>query len=315
MNRLDRLMAISVFLQSRKKVTANDISERFNISLRTVYRDVKALMESGIPICSEAGFGYSIEPGYHLPPLVFTREEATAMLTAGKMIEKFTDSSVDKHYSSAMEKVRSVIRYNDKEYIEILEDRILVFQPPVMNKIEFPNNFLFTIQKAITHKNVIKIGYYSAFSKETTVRKIEPIGLCMYSGRWHMIAFCTLRNDYRDFRVDRIKSVTVMDEPFSKEHPALGDYKPDNYESVDMMKVVVRFPLNLRTELADQKYYYGFIEEIVTENYVEMKFLSNSVDWIGRWLLGFGDKATILEPKEVLDFVITRTKELYSKYH
>src|SRR6201994_2879430 len=118
MNRIDRISAILIQLQSRRVVKGSDIAERFNISLRTVYRDVKTLEEAGIPLIGEAGVGYSIMDGYRLPPVMFTHEEATAFLTAEKFVEKLTDNSTDSHYKSAMYKVRSVLRMAEKDFLE-----------------------------------------------------------------------------------------------------------------------------------------------------------------------------------------------------
>src|SRR6201996_7038224 len=106
MNRIDRVTAILVQLQSRKVVKAQDIADRFRISLRTVYRDIRTLEEAGIPVLGEAGIGYSIMDGYRLPPVMFTKEEATAFLTAEKFMEKLTDASTGTNYKSAMYKVR-----------------------------------------------------------------------------------------------------------------------------------------------------------------------------------------------------------------
>src|SRR5688572_29301370 len=105
MNRIDRLHAILTHLQSKKKVTAQDIADRFNISLRTVYRDVKALEESGVPVIGEAGIGYSVMEGYRLPPVMFTQEEASALIMGAKLAEKFTDHSVRKHFDAALYKI------------------------------------------------------------------------------------------------------------------------------------------------------------------------------------------------------------------
>src|SRR3954465_1610992 len=130
MNRIDRVTAILIQLQSRKIVKAQDIAERFNISLRTVYRDIRTLEEAGIPLIGEAGVGYSIMDGYRLPPVMFTKEEATAFLTAEKLVEKLTDTSTKESYRSAMYKVRSVLRSAEKDHLESIEDHIHVFDNP-----------------------------------------------------------------------------------------------------------------------------------------------------------------------------------------
>ncbi len=100
MNRIDRLHAILTHLQSKKRVTAQELADRFNISLRTVYRDVKALDESGVPVIGEAGSGYSIMEGYRLPPVMFTQEEAAALIMGAKLAERMTDASVKKNTST-----------------------------------------------------------------------------------------------------------------------------------------------------------------------------------------------------------------------
>src|ERR1700740_1562203 len=128
MNRIDRISAILIHLQSRRVVKAGDIAERFNISLRTVYRDIKTLEEAGIPLIGEAGVGYSIMDGYRLPPVMFTREEATAFLTAEKFVEKLTDTSTDAHYKSAMYKVRAILKTTEKDLLESMDGSIEVFK-------------------------------------------------------------------------------------------------------------------------------------------------------------------------------------------
>src|ERR1700756_4790949 len=126
MNRIDRISAILIQLQSRRVVKAGDIAERFNISLRTVYRDIRTLEEAGVPLIGEAGVGYSIMEGYRLPPVMFTTQEATAFLTAEKLIEKITDTSTVESYKSAMYKVRSVLRASEKDFLEKADQHIQV---------------------------------------------------------------------------------------------------------------------------------------------------------------------------------------------
>src|ERR1700758_320956 len=124
MNHIDRIAALLIHLQSRRIAKAGDIADRFNISLPPVYRDIKTLEEAGIPIIGEAGVGYSIMDGYRLPPVMFTREEATAFLTAEKFVEKMTDTSTMEHHKSAMYKIRAILRSAEKDLLEDIDNSI-----------------------------------------------------------------------------------------------------------------------------------------------------------------------------------------------
>lgn len=313
MNRIDRLSAIITFLQSRSLVTAQQVADRFEISLRTVYRDINALMESGIPIAGEAGRGYSIESGYHLPPVMFTREEAAAMITAGKMAEKFTDISLNQSYSSALEKVKAVMRLSDKEFLEKLETQILVIYPN-SQKEEFPNCYMTPIHKALTQNNVIILDYISNSKKENTKREIEPVGICFYGGKWHLLAYCRLRKDYRDFRIDRIKHLTVGTEVFRRNHPAVNELISRFADHASNIRVTLRFPKFLYSQISDHKYYYGFIDETIEEHSFTMTLLTDSLEWMEHWLLSLGKDVEIIEPQKLIDSMRIRAKELYSYY-
>jgi len=137
MNRIDRLAAILIQLQSRTLVKAQDIADKFSISLRTVYRDVKALEEGGVPVIGEAGTGYRLMEGYKLPPVMFTQEEATALLTASKLVESKTDAGISKQFNAALDKIRAILRHSEKNHIEGIDEHIavmthpsIVYQPP-----------------------------------------------------------------------------------------------------------------------------------------------------------------------------------------
>ncbi|KAB2871091.1 MAG: YafY family transcriptional regulator [Bacteroidales bacterium] len=314
MNRIDRLAAIITYLQSKRIVTAQQIADRFEISLRTVYRDVSALMESGIPIAGEAGRGYSIETGYHLPPIMFTHEEAAAMITAGKMTEKLTDFSLEKNYNSALEKVKAVMRYGDKENLEKLEKQILVIYPRTEKEI-FPNCFMSPIQKALGKNNVITLDYLSNSKKESTKRKIEPIGICFYGGKWHLLAYCRLRKDYRDFRVDRIKNLTIENETFQAVHPPVNELIWRFTDKSSNIRVVLRFPKFLYNQLSEYKHYYGFIDETIEEESFTMIFLTDSLEWIEYWLLTFGKNIEIIEPQVLKENIRLRVIELFNHYN
>ena len=126
MNRIDRLNAIVVHLQSKPRVTLDELEERFELSRRTLFRDVRSLIEAGIPIGGDAGEGYFIVDGYHLPPVVFNKEEAAAILMAGKFIEQNADQATAEVFNEALIKVKAVLRYADKDFLEQYREGLIV---------------------------------------------------------------------------------------------------------------------------------------------------------------------------------------------
>lgn len=296
MNRIDRITAILIQLQSRKVVKAQDIADRFNISLRTVYRDVKTLEEAGIPVIGEAGVGYSIMDGYRLPPVMFTREEATAFLTAEKFIGQYTDAAMGENYRSAMYKVRAVLRSTEKDLLENIEEFIEVVPQYGSGKNNAPDNVIETIIKGIAEKKQLRIHYKAATTQEATVRDVEPVGIFHLQGYWHMIAWCHMRNDYREFRADRISRITVTDHDFTKGHPPLKEYLDKAYRKYALHEIVIQVHRSKAMYLGRQKYSMGFISETEKGDYTEMTFLCMSVESFARWYLTLADYARIVKP-------------------
>src|SRR6202000_1773063 len=176
MNRIDRISAILIQLQSRRVVKAGDIADRFRISLRTVYRDIKPLKEAGIPLIGEAGVGYSIMDGYRLPPVMFTREEATAFLTAEKFVEKMTDASTAEHHKSAMYKIRAILKSTEKNLLEDMDSGIEVLRSHSNVTVDNKDHIQ-PLLTSIAQKRVLTIDYFANHSQEHTKRDVEPIGI------------------------------------------------------------------------------------------------------------------------------------------
>lgn len=300
MNRIDRVTAILIQLQSRKVVRAQDIADRFRISLRTVYRDIRTLEEAGIPLFGEAGIGYSIMEGYRLPPVMFTREEATAFLTAEKMIEKLTDSSTGEQYRSAMYKVRAVLRSTEKDLLENLDDHIAVLHSNRQQHQAIPTSSpLQTILKSIAGKNVLSISYFTHHRQQQTQRNIEPVGIFYLESQWHLVAYCRLRRDYRDFRVDRIRDMQSTQELFEPSHPTLKAYLQQVKKERSLFTIIIRVNKDIVPFLDDQKYFSGFVSQKEVKDKIEMTFLTSYMEGFARWFLMFGDNAEIISPVEL----------------
>ena len=209
MKRLHRLTAILTTLQSKRVVTGAELAEQFNTSVRTIYRDIRALEEAGVPIGSEAGIGYYLVEGYSLPPVMFTEAEANALITAEKILLSRGELSLMATYSAALTKLKSVLRHQQKEKIEYLNDRI-VYYPRELPK----SNFLVQVQLAIPNFQVMKVRYHSYYKDETTTRHIEPLAIYFTEYSWAVVAYCRMRKDYREFRLDRMEDLSTEDEYF-----------------------------------------------------------------------------------------------------
>jgi predicted DNA-binding transcriptional regulator YafY len=295
MNRIDRISAILIQLQSRRVVKAADIAERFNISLRTVYRDIRTLEEAGIPLIAEAGVGYSIMDGYRLPPIMFTKEEATAFLTAEKFVEKLTDPSTVANHKSAMYKIRAILRNSEKDLLEDIDSNIHVFKNRSLPQA-VDNDYIQIILNSISQKQVLCIDYFANHSQENTKREIEPVGIFFMDGYWHLIAYCLLRKDYRDFRIDRIKSLHIIDRSYASQHPTLKTYIAQTARERKLETVIIKVDKEIYANLNYQKYWSGFVSEKTVGKKIEMTFLTESLEGFARWYLMFGDRAEILQP-------------------
>ncbi len=221
MNRVDRLFGMLTLLQSKKYVMAAQIAEKYEISIRTVYRDIRALCEQGIPVGFEPNKGYFVVQGYFLPPVSFSSEEANALLLMESIVRGFADKSIQLHYSNALNKVKVVLRGPQKEQLDSLTSNIKM-QVPACFELDFA--YLSTLQHAIVHRQMIEIAYKNN-RQEVSHRKAEPVGLVFYALNWHLIAWCHHRNEYRDFRVSRIQQIKSTSVPFTiLQHITMNEY-------------------------------------------------------------------------------------------
>lgn len=313
MNRIDRLAAILIQLQSRSLVRAQDIADKFSISLRTVYRDVKALEEAGVPVIGEAGTGYRLMEGYKLPPVMFNQDEATALLTASKLVQSKTDAGISKHFTAALDKIRAILRHAEKDHTEKIDEHIAVMGHPAFAYQPEKELHLQSILKAIGSSSVIDMEYTTIEKNESTHRKVEPVGIYHMGSHWYLIAWCQLRNDYRNFRTDKISQLKITAENNSKTHPPLQDFMEKMGAEREVVKVVIDVEPGIVKFFGEQKYYNGFVKEEKVGDHIRMTFLSGSLMGFSRWFMLFGDHARIVEPLELNDMVAAVAESILKK--
>lgn len=304
MNRVDRLLALILFLQSRRLVTAEELAGHFELSVRTVYRDLKALGEAGVPIMAEAGVGYSLMKGYHLPPVTFTSAEAGALATGGVLVEQMTDSSLTTQMNSALQKIRAVLPREQQEKIERIERATFLLERRADSR-KADNTSLLQIQGALARRRVLQLAYRSGSTGEATMRQIEPLGLTHYLQHWHLIAWCRLREDFRDFRLDRIEDISFSSETFTvREGFQLSDYLRQMEANVTSIRIRVKFS-GTSAVRARREWSLGVVREEAVADGIVLTLAAGEVDWFVGWLLSFGTAATVLEPANLRQKLIT----------
>ncbi len=221
-SRLPRLIAILFKLQTKTYVTVEKLAEYFQVSRRTIYRDMSSLEQAGIPIIQIDGKGYGLMDGYRLPPIMFTEEEANALIFGEKMIAKTKDESLIKEFNKATEKIKSVLRNKEKEKADFLGNRTIIGKNW---QEEITSNYLSDIQKALTNFQVIQIEYRKDGATENSKRKVEPFAIYHNtSENWVLIAWCRLRKEFRSFRIDRIQKMSFPLEKFEPHKMTLDEY-------------------------------------------------------------------------------------------
>ncbi len=296
--RFDRIIAIFIQLQSKRIVKAKEISERFQVSLRTVYRDIKTLESCGVPIASEAGVGYSILDGYRLPPIMFSREEAGSFVAAEKLMQQFSDKSLGAYYESAMFKIKSVLRGKDKDWIASIESKITVNPAHQLFNHKIPDA-LEILFESIAEKKQVFMEYQSLQSPESKERYIEPVGVFHENNFWYVLGYCHLRKDYRQFRTNRILFIKRSDLHFTLKHHSVDEIRNKKQET-EKIKVRVLIDKNVVKHIEDDKKHYGFISQKDLGELVELSFLTEDIEHsFPRWFLMFGEYAQIIEPQEL----------------
>lgn len=314
MNRVDRLMGMVVRLQSRRVVRAEDLAAHFEISLRTVYRDLAALGEAGIPIVGEAGVGYSLVRGYHLPPLMFTTEEASALFMGAKLVDHLTDASLRSQMESALVKIRSILPRDRQDGLDRLEKATRVMSSPSNTIPRLSSEALIPIQRALAERRVLSLDYEAGQRRELTKRQVEPLGLVYYSDNWHLIGYCRLRQDMRDFRTDRIRQIHVRDELFSGHAGfSLKQYLEESARDGAIEMADVRFEPCVMDRVR-RDWYSGLVEEKPVSGGIVATLLVYSFPSLARWLLSFGTAAEVIAPEQLRRSVVEAAQAIAARY-
>lgn len=218
--RLSRLVAILTQLQTKRLLKATDLAEKFGVSIRTIYRDIRALEQAGVPILTEEGRGYTLMDGYKIPPVMFTQSQANALILAEQLVLKNKDLSFINDYTEAVDKIKAVLKQSDKDKANLLADRTRFEQNLGRER---NSNIISQLQQALTNFELVKFEYTNQ-NQEVSMRTVEPFALISTTENWLLLAWCRWRNAFRYFRLDRIAKMQVQTEKFEPHNMTLQAY-------------------------------------------------------------------------------------------
>lgn len=309
MNRTDRLLAIVLELQARGKRRAEDLADAFEVSKRTIYRDVQALCEAGVPVVSEPGRGYSLVDGYFLPPLRFTLEEAMLLLLGSDVMAQSFDATFQAAARNAGRKISGVLPNDLRPQVESLQERIQFVQWDGAAGTEH----LPIIRRAIVTQQTLRFHYHArsgATGSHPLDRDADPYGLVFVSGHWYLVAHCHVRGDIRNFRLDRLDRPSLLPRLFTR---------PANFELAQVSRserdVIVRvlFDATIARWVREDRLFYIESAEDTSNGLLVTLRVRHESDVL-QWLLGWGARVRVLEPASLAQRLRDEAEALLLQY-
>lgn len=308
--RVYRLLAIVMLLLNRKKASAAELAEYFEVSPRTVYRDIEAICQAGIPVVSFQGVdgGFSILDNFKLDKNLFTPDEIVSILAA---LEGLNSTLNDRKIKDITEKIKVLAPEQTESGSRNNEELVIDLNP--WNSNQHIKERLAVIKNAISEKRVIEF-YYINLKHEKLTRRVEPISLVLKGTTWYLYGYCLLRNDYRIFRLSRMKNLSITADIFNPRAKGYKEFEKESdwFKTTNLVNFVLRFKPAAYLQVQD---YFG--EDKIEIQQDDSLMVSGSFpedEWIVGFLLGFGDSVEVLEPEHLRQRVKEQAKLVVEKY-
>jgi predicted DNA-binding transcriptional regulator YafY len=307
--RIDRMLTIIVMLLNRDRITARELADKFEISVRTVYRDIEAINMAGIPVISFSGNegGFGIMENYRIDRQLLTLNDMLTILTALKGINTGLENS---EVESAFEKISNLVPKEKTKEMELFFKQMVIDIAPYGHSERYKKN-LKVIQHSIVDNKLIRILYTNA-KGEKLKRNIEPMTLIMKGYTWYLFAFCRERNDFRIFRLSRIKNVEVLDLNFTRKDVSHNKYISQNDEAQPVTPIVLKFSPEVRVKVED--YFEEEQMEIQDNGDIVVRVSYPEDEWVYSFILGYGEHVEVLEPPHIKKIILKKAKKILDQY-
>lgn len=302
MNRTDRLLALVLELRGREWVRAEDLAGTFEVSVRTIYRDILALNEAGVPVVSVPGRGYQLMEGYFLPPLHFTPQEAIMLTLGVGAVQKAFDAEYASAAESAAKKLLAVLPEERRADVERVREHLRVI-PGGGGRAD---ETLRLLRGAVLGHRTVSFAYHKPHGPPQP-RQVYPLGLVHLHGVWLLVAFDPERNAQRAFRLDRMEEVRVMTQTFTRDPAWRIEYRPEREERNVTVRLL--FPAELARAAQERPNLFQ-TGSCRTAQGVEVTLRVRDTGAILGWVLSWGGGVTVLEPGELREQVRAEARRM-----
>src|SRR5262245_14497947 len=313
MNCTDRLLAIVLELQRKGSRRAEDLAATFETSKRTIYRDIQALCESGVPVVAQSGVGYSLVEGYFLPPVSFSADEATMLLLGGDFVAQNFDAQYRDAAKSASRKIEAVLSEKLRGEVEYLRNSI-AFVAPEISAAGEPASVLYQLRRAIIECRTIRFDYHTRYSHDgldaRNTREADPYAMLHYGYAWYLIGHCHLRRGIRHFRLDRLSGLCLLDKTFDRPPKFRLEPPADDQRN---LKVIALFSPEVAPWVRESRYFYvDSMEDVADGLLVTMRVRVENE--ILQWLFSWGSQVHVLEPESLRRRLVTEAGKILENY-
>ena len=308
--KIERMLTIIVILLNRNRVTATELAEKFEVSVRTIYRDIETINLAGIPIISHSGNngGFSIYENYKLNHQVLTINNLSSLLSVLKDINMTVD---DIELESSIEKLQNIVPENKLDELKIQSEQIIIDIHPYGDS-ESQRALVKTIRQAITENRLLTINYKN-YNSIVSTREIEPMSLIFKNYTWYLFAYCLLKKDFRLFRISRIGDYQIEKQVFERRDKSYHEITALENEQVNMIDIVLKASPMMKSR----------VEDIFNEEDIEIletgELLITATmpkkEWLLSMIFSFGEEIEVLAPKSFREHIASKLKLMVKKYN
>lgn len=307
--RIDRMLAITIILLNRDRITAQELAKKFEVSVRTIYRDIESINLAGIPIVSLQGNtgGFEIMKNYKIDKQLLTLKDMLTMISALKGINiALKDEKLD----SAIEKITNLVPKDKSDIIDNYAEQFVIDILPWQYSQE-KKNIIQQLHKAISANTLIEFSYRNLKSESST-RTIEAMTLIFKGYTWYLFGYCRLRKDFRVFRVSRINNLKLLDDIFERKNVSYKKYFEPINDTSPTIDLILKFDASVRTQVED--FYDKKHIDIQDDGSLIVQTTFPDNEWLYSIILYYGDKVEVLEPANVRENIREKAENILGMY-